>query len=80
MVLNQGISAGSKFYQLLIKKIKLWTLKMQNKFKLKILILFFNAFAYNIEEKQTLKSINLEIKGGKMTSLVGHSGSGGQQY
>ena len=28
------------------------------------------------EEDITLNSINLEFKGGKMTSLVGHSGSG----
>ena len=29
-----------------------------------------------MEDKETLNSINLEFKGGKMTSLVGHSGSG----
>jgi subfamily B ATP-binding cassette protein MsbA len=33
-------------------------------------------FSYEVEEGQILKSINLEFKGGKMTSLVGHSGSG----
>ena len=29
-----------------------------------------------MNEGQTLKSINLKFEGGKMTSLVGHSGSG----
>ncbi len=33
-------------------------------------------FAYNKEEKLVLNSVNLNIKGGKMTALVGHSGSG----
>jgi subfamily B ATP-binding cassette protein MsbA len=33
-------------------------------------------FSYEIENKKTLKSLNLEFLGGKMTSLVGHSGSG----
>ena len=30
----------------------------------------------NQMKKKVLKNINLEFKGGKMTSLVGHSGSG----
>ena len=33
-------------------------------------------FAYTNNEAQVLKSINLNIQGGKMTSLVGHSGAG----
>ena len=33
-------------------------------------------FSYELKKKKTFKSINLEFKGGKMTSLVGHSGSG----
>ncbi len=33
-------------------------------------------FSYLPKERQVLKSINLNIKGGKMTALVGHSGSG----
>ena len=33
-------------------------------------------FAYDIKESITISSVNLEFKGGKMTSLVGHSGSG----
>ena len=32
-------------------------------------------FSYDFS-RQTLNSINLEFEGGKMTSLVGHSGSG----
>ena len=33
-------------------------------------------FSYEVKEGSTLNSVNLEFKGGKMTSLVGHSGSG----
>ena len=34
------------------------------------------SFAYNNDEGEVLKSVNLNFAGGKMTSLVGHSGSG----
>ena len=40
-------------------------------------IKFFNiSFKYNNNEELILKSVNLDIAGGKMTSLVGHSGAG----
>ena len=34
------------------------------------------TFKYNSKESEVLKGINLEFLGGKMTSLVGHSGAG----
>ncbi|MDA9597518.1 ABC transporter ATP-binding protein/permease [Candidatus Pelagibacter sp.] len=40
-------------------------------------IKFINInFKYVNKEEKILKSVNLDIKGGKMTSLVGHSGAG----
>ena len=40
-------------------------------------IKFINVnFKYTNKEDKILKSVNLDIKGGKMTSLVGHSGAG----
>jgi len=40
-------------------------------------ILFKNVnFKFDSQNEDTLNSINLDIKGGKMTSLVGHSGAG----
>ena len=34
------------------------------------------SFKYSSKETQVLESVNLKIAGGKMTSLVGHSGAG----
>ena len=40
-------------------------------------IIFKNVnFKFDSQKEDTLNSINLDIKGGKMTSLVGHSGAG----
>ena len=36
-------------------------------------------FDYDDKNKPVLKNLNLIITGGKMTSLVGHSGAGKQQ-
>ena len=43
---------------------------------MEILILKNVNFQYDSNETQVLKSINLNILGGKMTALVGHSGAG----
>ena len=34
------------------------------------------SFRYNEEVKNVLNSVNLKMLGGKMTSIVGHSGAG----
>ena len=78
MVLNQGLSAASRILPIIDQEN---LIKDSNNAKLIDLknsdIEFKNInFAYEIDEEKTLKSINLEFKGGKMTSLVGHSGSG----
>ena len=78
IVLNQGLSSASRILPIIDQKNNIQEinnakpLKIQNaKIKFKDLI-----FSYEINENKTLKSINLEFEGGKMTSLVGHSGSG----
>ena len=78
LVANQGLSAASRILPIIdqqnkIKdKINSEALKIKNS-KIK----FSNVnFAYEEQGEQTLNSINLEFEGGKMTSLVGHSGSG----
>jgi len=78
IVLNQGLSSASRILPIIDQKNNIQEinnakpLKIQNaNIKFKDLI-----FSYEIDKNKTLKSVNLEFKGGKMTSLVGHSGSG----
>ena len=78
MVLNQGLSAASRILPIIdqIGKItdssKAFPIKIKNSS-----IKFQNVnFSYETKEGKTLNSINLKFDGGKMTSLVGHSGSG----
>ncbi|WP_262589809.1 ABC transporter ATP-binding protein [Candidatus Pelagibacter communis] len=78
LVANQGISAASRILPIIdqqnqIKdKINAKSLEI-NKSNIKFKDI---NFSYDTKEAQTLNSINLEFEGGKMTSLVGHSGSG----
>ena len=78
MVSNQGLSAASRILPIIDQKndiiepvdAKPIAINQSN-------IQFKNInFSYNSEEAITLKSISLDFEGGKMTSLVGHSGSG----
>jgi len=78
MAISQGISAARRILPLIEQENKI--LEKPNSIKLKISkgeIIFSNiSFKYNEDEKDILKSINLKIIGGEMTSLVGHSGAG----
>jgi len=78
MVINQGLSAASRILPIIDQKNNI-----NDAINAKSLVLkngdisFSNvSFAYETEKNKTLNSINLDFKGGKMTSLVGHSGSG----
>ena len=78
MVYNQGLSAASRILPIIDQKniIKdIPTSKPLNLTKGEIKFKNLN-FSYEINDGMTLKSIDLEFLGGKMTSLVGHSGSG----
>ncbi len=78
MAINQGLSSAKRILPILEQKNKI--LEKTSASKLKILngdIKFSNVgFRYNNDDKEVLKSINLNISGGEMTSLVGYSGSG----
>ena len=78
MVLNQGISAAVRILPIIDNENKIYDHKNSN--DVNIIngeIKFQNLnFRYNSKEDYVLKEINLNIAGGKMTSLVGHSGSG----
>ena len=78
MVLNQGLSAASRILPIVDQENNI-----NDKVDAKPIIIkaanikFENLnFAYDVEEGKTLNNVNIEFIGGKMTSLVGHSGSG----
>ena len=78
MVMNQGLSAALRILPIIDQEN---TIKnVDNAKSISIInsdIEFKDInFAYEMDEDQTLNSINLKFPGGMMTSLVGHSGSG----
>ena len=78
MVLNQGLSAASRILPIIDTKNEITDLENANDLKIdKANISFKNVeFFYKKSDGKILNSINLDFAGGKMTSLVGHSGSG----
>ena len=78
MVLNQGVSAASRILPIIDQENQIKDSPDAKSLKVKGSEIKFNNlnFSYELEEGKTLETINLEFKGGKMTSLVGHSGSG----
>ncbi len=78
MVLNQGLSAALRILPIIDQENSIKDSKNAKLIDLQQCDIKFKNinFSYDVEEGKTLKSINLEFQGGKMTSLVGHSGSG----
>ena len=78
IAVNQGLSAAKRILPIIDHQNKI----VENKDDKNLNIIdgsikFQNVrFKYDEEEKEVLKSINLEVVGKKMTALVGHSGSG----
>ena len=85
IVINQGLTSSKRILPIIDEKSKLKSSKDDKELNLKNGDIEFKniEFSYdNGSEKKetqkmiTLKNINLKMIGGKMTSLVGHSGSG----
>ena len=78
MTLNQGLSAANRILPIIDHKNKITDHKDSENIKITNADIKFNNlnFKYNSNEENVLKNINLNIAGNKMTSLVGHSGSG----
>tara|TARA_B100000795_G_scaffold256061_1_gene228213 strand:- start:1178 stop:2458 length:1281 start_codon:yes stop_codon:yes gene_type:complete len=79
ITISQGLSAATRILPVIDEKSKL--IENQDDLEIKINkgdIEFKNVFFKYDEErtKNTLNSVNLKILGGKMTSIVGHSGAG----
>ena len=78
MNLNQGISAASRIIPIIDHKNSIVEIDDAKDLEIKNSEIKFNnvSFSYESNTEKTLNSINLEFKGSKMTSLVGHSGAG----
>ena len=78
MVLNQGLSAASRILPIIDQNKEIRDNLEAKPIHIKNSEIKFKDvnFSYQTNEEIILSSINIEFKGGKMTSLVGHSGSG----
>ena len=78
MVAKQGLSAASRILPIIDQENEIKNIigAKQLNFK-RGKVIFKNVnFSYEKNENQVLNNINIELAAGKMTSLVGHSGSG----
>jgi len=78
MVLKQGLSAANRILPIIDSRNKIADHQDSQDIDITHSDIKFNNinFRYNADEKDVLTNIKLNIAGGKMTSLVGHSGSG----
>ena len=78
MVAKQGLSAASRILPIIDQKNEINEIDGAQELKIKEGEIEFKniVFSYEKKEEQVLNSINLKFNSGKMTSLVGHSGSG----
>jgi len=78
LAVNQGLSAAKRILPVIDNERKIFD--APDSYDLNLTegnVEFKNInFKYNSKETQVLNSINIMIKGGKMTSIVGHSGAG----
>jgi len=78
MSINQGLSAARRILPIIDLENRIIEKKNSKELEIKSgsINLKNVTFKYNSSEKDVLKSVNLEISGGQMTSIVGHSGAG----
>ncbi len=78
MTINQGLSAGQRILPLIEMESKIFDSENSKDIKFTETDIKFNDvnFQYEKNENNVLNNVNLNIQGGKMTALVGHSGAG----
>ena len=78
LTINQGLAGARRILPIIDLKGKISEDPKLDKINLNEGNIEFNKinFTYNEEDRVVLQDINLKISGGKMTSLVGHSGAG----
>jgi subfamily B ATP-binding cassette protein MsbA len=78
MVAYQGTAAAKRIFAVIDKPILVKNDESLPKVNIKKSDVIFKnvSFKYELSNDKAVKDINLEIKGGSMTALVGHSGAG----
>ncbi len=78
MILKQGLSAANRILPIIDNQNNIIDQEGSQDINITNSEIKFNNinFKYNADEKNILTNVNLNITGGKMTSLVGHSGAG----
>ena len=77
MAVNQGLSAARRILPIIDIKNEIVDKRTVDLNLSNCEIKFIDCnFKYNKSENLILKNLNMEISGGKMTALVGHSGAG----
>ena len=78
MAINQGLSSAKRVLPIIDVKNEIKEDKKSFDLKIKNANIKFEnvSFYYKKDDSEVLKSINIEIVGGKMNALVGHSGAG----
>jgi len=78
IAVNQGLSSAKRILPIVDYKSKISANLNEEPIKITNANINFNniSFKYSSKETRVLESVNLKIAGGKMTSLVGHSGAG----
>ena len=75
--INQGLAGARRILPILDRKNKINDHKDAKEIKITEGNIIFKNVSFKYEnEIEILKSINIDISGGKMTSIVGHSGAG----
>ena len=78
LTINQGLAAANRILPIIDQKHSILENESLEKLKISNGTIIFEKvnFNYNSNSRPILKNVNLNIYGGKMTSLVGHSGAG----
>ena len=78
IAVNQGLSSAKRILPIVDYKSSINSNLNEEPIKITDANINFNNvnFKYSSKETRVLESVNLKITGGKMTSLVGHSGAG----
>ena len=78
LTINQGLAAAKRILPIIDQKHNIFENEKLDRLKVLNGTITFEKvnFKYNSEQRLILKNVNLNITGGEMTSLVGHSGAG----